>query len=151
MAFVWDTAITLDTEQFNELRTNVDILRANISLGGWSWSSIPVSKGSLVLPTNPVDEVRNALDDTDNNNYCRSDYSSNHTPYCGTNYDGDRAGNNSGYGGCHGFCVIYWVPNYTTVKTTDNVVINGTCTTVNIQDHNVVQASWLHYKLYSVE
>jgi len=149
MAFVWSDDTYVEKEQFDELRTNINTLRTNLQISAWSWSSIPVTKGSYVYPNNPVNEVRNALDDTENQNECHANYVSQLLPYCSLEYTNDKAGNNSGYGGCHGYCVIYWVPNYTTRLATDNVVINGTCTTVNINHNAVVQGSWLHYFNYS--
>lgn len=151
MAFVWSDDTYVEKSQFDELRTNVNTIRSNLQLSAWSWSSIPVTKGSYVYPANPVNEVRNALDDSDNNNYCRAEYTSQLLPYCNLEYSSDNDGNNSGYHSCYSYCVIYWVPNYTTRLATDNVVINGTCTTVNTNYNAVVQGSWLHYRLYSVE
>jgi len=131
MAFVWSDDAQAKVSQYQELRDNINTVRADIGLSAWSWSSVPVTKGSYVTPYNPTDEVRNALDNTDNGNVCTANYINQYLPYCTTAESIDNAGYNGGFHGCGGYCSQYWVPNYVTVLYSNNLGYDPGCTTDN--------------------
>ncbi len=149
MSFVWSDAEQVKASHYEELKDNINTVRSDIGLSSWSWSSVPVAKGSYLTPYNPTDEVRNALDDTDNNNVCTANYINQYVPYCGTAESVDNAGYNGGFHGCFGYCSIYWTPNYTTILNSDNAAYDPGCGTDNSSAntgwHASVQYNWLHY------
>lgn len=146
MGFTWSDDVHVKASQYDELKNNINSIRSNIGLSAWTWMSVPVSQGTYITPHNPTDEVRDALDDTDDQNVCGSNYVSQYVPYYATNESVENLGHNTSVQGCSGFCMQHYVPQYISILSNNNVVVNGGCTTVNAQYNASVMGNQLTYQ-----
>ena len=117
MSFTWSTVnkgTDINKTQIDEMKTNIDSVRSSIGLSPWTWTNIPVVVGNEIKNLE-IEEIRNALDVTDNQNVCSANYSTFNSDHFSTNY-GDH--NNAEYGAnaCYQFCTPYYAPNYTTIQ-----------------------------------
>jgi hypothetical protein len=95
MGFSWADTLTsnITLEKFShltELRTNINTVRGQVGLGGYSWTSIP--QYATDSASNWL-ELRTALDEANNSTYCHAVNAANY---------GDCGGYNGGYNGVCG-------------------------------------------------
>jgi len=138
MAFTWsilNKGTTVTKNQISEVKDNINSVRATIGLTPWTWTTIPVTVGTLIK--NPsIDELRNALDVTDDENICSVENITENIGYFASDeviHNASEYGSNS----CGGYCVINWIGNYTTILNSDTGCPGH---------YSVYQGSWLHYR-----
>lgn len=76
MAFSWISVIggtEITSDQWNEVKTNTDILISNLGVAAYSWSEMPVTQNVSKPDVADTQELRNALDYTHNNNTCSAE------------------------------------------------------------------------------
>jgi hypothetical protein len=92
MGYSWTTINAGDEVAatiYSELKTNIDDLYVNhLLLSTYSWSELPVATNDEITSAQQY-ELRNAIDNADDQNYCRTDQSANNitvTPASNTSY-----------------------------------------------------------------
>ena len=108
MGFSWAETLGANTTKekythLTELRSNIDTVRAQVALSGYSWTSTSQNSTEVVSVWS---ELKTAVDAAKNNTYCHTNYSSNYSGNCPSNYaycSGNYA-NNGNCGANYGAC-----------------------------------------------
>lgn len=73
MSFTWtEDLVTIDSEDLNEIKTNIDSIITYLEITPFSWSELPVADGGSIQSAD-AQELRNATDYIDDNK-CPSFY-----------------------------------------------------------------------------
>jgi hypothetical protein len=96
MAFTWlpvsQNKTKAKASHANELKSNTDTLMVNLALTGasaFNWTQLPVSARKVEITKMQIEELRGALDYTDDYNLCRAELSSNNDTDQSANQTGD--------------------------------------------------------------
>jgi len=152
MGFTWSTlnkGTDVTKDQITEVKDNIDTLRSDIGLTPWSWVNVPVTVGKQI--ENPaIEEIRDALDLTHDQNVCSSNHLTYNNPAYATQLTNEHTSLH-GAQGCWQFCSIYWTPNYTKVYVNEflaNYPADGCPIEYGVQ-YEAYQSNYLRWKYYS--
>lgn len=83
MSFTWtEDLVTIDSEDLNEIKTNIDSITTYLGIAPFLWSELPVADGGPIQSAD-VQELRSATDYIDDNK-CLADYATHDDGYDAT-------------------------------------------------------------------